>query len=139
LKQRIEVPNSVDTDTIASQLIHATELIEKATGCTPDGSLDDLELIQRTLPTVSPTEPYSQQSLGLVFGRLFLRNNDDFDWWMVEDEWGRDPAIRYKQTSLLLFPLTMISKRLEEGKSVDMKSMYKGLVRKVQQVASRLS
>ena len=138
MQQRIEVPNSADTDRIASQLIHATELIEKATGQTPSGNLDDLELIQRTLPTVSPTEQYSQQSLGLVFGRLFLRNNDDFDWWMVEDEWGRDPAIRYKQTSLILFPLTMISKRLEEGKSVNMKSMYQGLLRKVQQIASRL-
>jgi hypothetical protein len=139
LKQRIEVPNSVDTDNIATQLIHATELIEQATGLAPDGSLDDLDLIQRTLPTVSPTETYSQQSLGLVFGRVFLRNNDDFDWWMVEDEWGRDPALRFKRTSLLLFPLTMISKRLEEGRPVNMKSMYQGVLRKVQQVASRLS
>jgi uncharacterized protein DUF3806 len=138
LPQKVEAPNSADTDRIATQLIHANELMNKATGLAPDGSLDDLELIQRTLPTISPNATYSQQSLGLVFGRVFIRNNDNFDWWMVDDEWGRDPAIRYNQTSLLLFPLTMISKRLEEGKRVDMKSMYAGLLRKVQQVMSRL-
>ena len=136
--QKVEAPNNVDTDRIAVQLIHANELINKATGLAPDGSLNDLELIQRTLPTISPDDTYSQQSLGLVFGRVFIRNNDSFDWWMVEDEGGRDPAIRYNRTSLLLFPLTMISKRLEEGKQVNMKSMYAGLLRRVQQVMSRL-
>jgi len=30
---------------------------------------------------------------------------------MVEDEHGRDPAVRIPKTTIILFPMTMISKR----------------------------
>jgi len=43
---------------------------------------------------------------------------------MIEDEYGRDPAIGYKKTTLLVFPQTMISKRVESGEVVDMRMMY---------------
>ena len=36
---------------------------------------------------------------------------------MVEDEKGRDPAIRIPGTTVILFPLTMISKRIERGEA----------------------
>jgi hypothetical protein len=64
----------------------------------------------------------------MAFGKAFLSAHDEYDWWMVEDEYGRDPAIRLKQTSLLLFPLTMISKRVEDGECVDVRTLYEGLV-----------
>ena len=51
---------------------------------------------------------------------------------MVEDEFGRDPAIRYKETTLLLFPLTMISKRIEDGELVNVMAIYEGLEEHVQ-------
>jgi hypothetical protein len=53
---------------------------------------------------------------------------------MVEDEYGRDPALRYKQTSLLLFPKTMISKRIEDGKAVNVTEMFEGLQETVREV-----
>jgi hypothetical protein len=34
------------------------------------------------------------QALGIAFGKVFVENNEFYDWWMVEDEFGRDPAIR---------------------------------------------
>jgi hypothetical protein len=50
-----------------------------------------------------------------------------FHWIIVQDQNGRDPAIRYKQTSLILFPLTMISKRIERGEIVDIFALYNGI------------
>jgi hypothetical protein len=41
------------------------------------------------------------------------------DWTMVSDEYGRDPALRYKKTDTVFFPLTMISKRVERDEPVD--------------------
>lgn len=49
---------------------------------------------------------------------------------MVEDEYGRDPAIRYKRSSLLAFPRTMLSKRVEDGESVNVVELYDGLTRR---------
>ena len=37
---------------------------------------------------------------------------------VVEDEHGRDLALRDRDTSIILFPMTMISKRIERGETV---------------------
>ena len=58
------------------------------------------------------------------------------DWCAVEDEYGRDPALRYRETDLLVFPLTMISKRVEDGESVDVRELLRLLVEKLEQLIS---
>ena len=50
-----------------------------------------------------------------------------FTWVQVEDEYGTDPAIQLPATSIILFPLTMISKRIEEGEDVDIYELFEGL------------
>ena len=64
--------------------------------------------------------------MGIVFGDVFVQDMG-FSWVMVEDEHGRDPAIRYRETSIILFPLTMISKRIERGEQVDVFDLYNGV------------
>ena len=48
---------------------------------------------------------------------------------MVEDEQGRDPALRLKGTSVLLFPMTMIAKRIERGEAVDVYDLFGGVLK----------
>jgi hypothetical protein len=50
---------------------------------------------------------------------------------MVEDQYGRDPAIRYKESSLLVFPMTMISKRVEDGEAFDVSELFDGLAKQL--------
>ena len=50
---------------------------------------------------------------------------------VIEDEYGRDPALRDGKTSLKLFPLTIISKRVEEGEAVDPVALFKQICAKV--------
>ena len=97
------------------------------------GTRQDLALIQRVLAQglVDPEATYTLQALGLAFGRAFLNEFPDYDWWMVEDEYGRDPAIRYKETSLLVFPMTMISKRVEDGEAFDVSELFDGLAKQL--------
>ncbi len=83
---------------------------------------------------IGTDQTYDLQSLGLIFGQVFLQRHQGFDWWMVEDEYGRDPALRYKETSLLLFPLTMISKRLEDGEEFDLEELFNGLSANVAEI-----
>lgn len=114
-------------------VVHAGQVIEQALGEDIDGSRNDLALIQRVLDTgvVEREATYTLQALGLAFGRTFLNEFPDYDWWMVEDEHGRDPAIRYKETSLLVFPMTMISKRVEDGEHFDLNELFEGLAQQL--------
>jgi hypothetical protein len=135
--QHIEAPTEQDIDRIAHQLIHASDLAQ-AVAATPlsGGELTDLVLLQRVLDSkaVEPEATYSLQALGMAFGKVFVNNNEHYDWWMVEDEYGRDPAVRYKETSLLMFPQTVISKRIEDRDVVDVQDLYEGLQRDLESI-----
>ena len=129
MPQTIEASNESDIDRIARQLIHANEVAEQATRRSLSGAVADLDLIQAVLDAkvIGAEATYSLQALGIAFGKVFVENNEFYDWWMVEDEYGRDPAIRFKETTLLVFPQTMISKRVEDGQHVAVREMYESL------------
>jgi hypothetical protein len=130
---KIEPPTEKDIENIAMGVVHAGQVIEQALEEELDGTHQDLELIQRVLDQglVEPEATYTLQAFGLAFGRVFLNEFPDYDWWMVEDEHGRDPAIRYKETSLLVFPMTMISKRIEDGDPFDVCELFDGLAKQL--------
>ena len=75
------------------------------------------------------------QSLGITFGDLLVQKLD-LEWVEVEDEYGIDPALRHKDTethkNILLFPLTMISKRVEGGETVDVEFLFNAVCNTVQ-------
>jgi hypothetical protein len=137
--QRIEAPNESDIDDIARALIHADHVINEALGSKLNGSRADLMLIQKLLDagTVEREATYTLQALGLAFGKVFIEENADYDWWMVQDEFGRDPAIRYKRSSLLAYPRTMLSKRLEDGEPVNVTELFDGLCRKMEELVEK--
>lgn len=128
-EQRIEAPNEADTTELAYKLIHADEILARFGGGAFDASEDDLERLQAVLDskTIEAEARYSLESLGIAFGRIFLENHEGFDWWMVSDEIGRDPAIRYRLSSLLIFPQSMLWKRIEDGEEMDVRELYESL------------
>lgn len=64
--------------------------------------------------------------MGVVLGDVFVQDMG-FHWIIVQHDYGRDPAIKFQNTSVLLFPLTMISKRIERGETVDVFDLYNGV------------
>jgi hypothetical protein len=62
-----------------------------------------------------PTQTWELQSMGIVLGDALVQELG-LRWVIVEDEYGRDPALAVPGKAALLFPLTMISKRVEAGK-----------------------
>lgn len=66
--------------------------------------------------TFRPDQTWELQSLGIVFGDALVQHIPEAEWVMVEDELGRDPAVRIAGMTVVMFPLTMISKRVEEEK-----------------------
>ncbi len=73
---------------------------------------------------VEPTETLKLQCLGITFGDA-LSQELGLEWHMVEDEYGRDPALTLPGTSIAVFPQTSISKRVEAGERVDVFALFK--------------
>jgi hypothetical protein len=94
------------------------------------GGLSDLDTLQRLLDdgVYAADKTYELQSLGLCLGEVMLKQLG-FHWITVEDEYGQDPAIQYRETSIIVFPLTMVSKRVERGEAVDVRYLYEQTVK----------
>lgn len=93
------------------------------------GALDDLATLQAILDAriIESEQTWKLQSLGIVLGDVFEKHSE-LHWVIVEDEYGRDPALRFGTTGNLIFPLTMISKRVEDGEDVEVVDIYEGVL-----------
>lgn len=90
---------------------------------------DKLRLLQAILDAewIDGEETLKLQCLGITLGDA-LAQELGAEWVMVEDEYGRDPALSIPGTTTLLFPLTMISKRVERGEQVDVQALFDGVL-----------
>jgi hypothetical protein len=78
-----------------------------------------------------PDQKYELQCLGVVLGDVFVQDMG-MEWIMAEDDYGQDPAVRLPNTTIILYPMTMISKRAERGEKVDVFELYNGVVAQVE-------
>ena len=81
----------------------------------------DLTILQRLLDdqVFKKTQTYELQSLGVVFGDVLV-SELPLRWVTITDEFGTDPTLRFKNSSININALTMISKRVERGEHVDL-------------------
>jgi hypothetical protein len=86
----------------------------------PTRTQKDLPILQRLLDdrVFKKSQAYELQSLGVVFGDV-LASEFPLRWVMITDEYGTDPTLRFKDTSVNINALTMISKRVERDEAVD--------------------
>lgn len=86
---------------------------------------------------VRPDETWKLQSLGVAFGDALVQYMR-MDWVVVEDDYGRDPALRDGASALKVFPLTMISKRVEEREAVDAVELFKQTCNGIEEARRKL-
>jgi len=104
---------------------------------------DDLEGKLRLLDTIikggwiEPSETLKLQCLGITLGDALVQKMG-VTWVAVEDEYGRDPALRDPGKTTVIFPMTSISKRIEKGESVDVRTLFEdacGTIARLRQAA----
>jgi hypothetical protein len=80
----------------------------------------DLPVLQRLIDdqAFTKTQTYELQSLGVALGDV-MASELPVRWMMVTDEFGTDPTLRYKDTTIQVNALTMISKRIERDEKVN--------------------
>jgi hypothetical protein len=96
-----------------------------------------LVLLQTILDAgwIAKSETVKLQSLGITLGDA-LAQELQMEWVTVEDEYGRDPALRFPGTTVLVFPLTMISKRIERDETVIVVELFAGVCEHVRRMKS---
>ncbi len=61
----------------------------------------------------------------------------NYDWWVAEHEHGKDACIRYKETTLIIFPQTMLSKRIEDGEQLNVSKLFRGLSKELKRIIKK--
>ena len=85
----------------------------------------DLDLLQALLDKqlVRPDQVRELQAMGVIMGDL-LAAELDMHWVLYEDNVGRSRALRYKESDVLLFPITMIAMRGKGGNKTSVVEIY---------------
>ena len=99
---------------------------------TLEGKLRLLDTILRN-KWIAAGETLKLQCLGVTFGDA-IAQKVGMAWVAVEDEFGRDPALALAGTSVRIFPLTMISKRIERGEDVDVYRLFEDACRTIERL-----
>ena len=135
--QKIEPLNPDDIKRIAKQRgVIETYLGGDATNLekyqTVAGKLGLLRaLLERRV--FQPTQTYELQCMGIVLGDALVQHCG-VECRAVEDQYGRDPCVQVPGSTVVLFPLTMISKRVEKGEAVDVFDLFNKTDAKIQEL-----
>ncbi len=86
---------------------------------------NDLEILQKLLDQklVKRQDRLHLQAMGVILGDFYVKQLG-VHWVILEDKMGRSRALQADQQQQLLFPITMISRRVEGGIQVDVADIY---------------
>jgi hypothetical protein len=115
------------------------ELARRHVGSPLSGSsLEDLRVIQTIVDRadLAPDQTYELQALGVALGDVMAAQLG-LEWIAFEDDYGRNRALRLDETEVVIFPVTMISKRVEAGLPVDVDELWQKARRTVREARPR--
>lgn len=89
------------------------------------GTKSDLYYFQRIIEKrlIAKNEVYDLQALGVMLGDVMARSMP-LKWVVVKDRYGKSRALQHEGTDQLFFPLTMISRRVQNGMQVSVSQLY---------------
>ena len=110
-------------------LIKQVELIDNLSrqrlGTLVRGNFGDIELLQRIVyrGLIKRDNRQELQAMGVVLGNLMIQEKG-LIWQVYEDEHGRSRAVCVAKTDQCLFPVTMLSRRMQVGLIVNVQQVY---------------
>ncbi len=86
----------------------------------------DLSQLQRLIDSdaLEDADKQTLQSLGAVLGDVFVSEHKDLNWKVYEDNQGASHAVCLDNTEHCIFPMTMLSRRLEAGLEPNVTSVF---------------
>lgn len=100
----------------------------------------DLGAVQRVLDAhvVKLEQIYEMQSLGVPLGDALVGAHG-FRWVVIEDAHAREPVLRYRDTAILVYPLTLVANRLAKGQKVVVSEVVAAVERALREAVGPLS
>ncbi|MCV6622820.1 MAG: DUF3806 domain-containing protein [Cellvibrionaceae bacterium] len=116
----------IDRSHIQKQIDSVEEITRRHFGSGLHGSKQDLKLIQRVIDRslIKRDDRLMLQALGAVLGRVLV-NEENLVWQNYEDQLGKSRAVCVPKTQHCLFPVTMLSRRMEVGLLPRVDDVYK--------------
>ncbi|GAB1260073.1 DUF3806 domain-containing protein [Aurantivibrio plasticivorans] len=96
------------------------------------GDFSDLDLLQRIADRklIKESDTFTLQATGAVLGDVLV-NELNLVWKIYQDQRGRSRALCVAKSEHCLFPVTMLSRRLEVGLAVNVKATYDDAAKKI--------
>jgi hypothetical protein len=116
---------AIDRHHLERQRELVDELARRYVGLSLSRSVSDLRTLQELIDQEIPTsdETYALQALGVALGDA-LAGQHPVTWVHVRDAYGETRGLQIADTKDLLFPLTMLSRRIEAGIGVDVQVLF---------------
>lgn len=101
---------------LEKQVERIDDLARRELGVQVHGNKSDLDLLQRIINRglIPKEERQMLQAMGAVLGNV-LQQELGMNWMEYEDKLGKSRALCVKDTMHCLFPITMLSRRMEVG------------------------
>ncbi|TVZ39151.1 uncharacterized protein DUF3806 [Alteromonadaceae bacterium 2753L.S.0a.02] len=122
--------NWLNENFLERQRTSVNELVATHFGQRLHDNKDDLALLQRVVneELIAPKDTLQLQALGVVLGDVFVKEIKQFQWFIYEDELGATQAVCIKDTPHCLFPITMLSRRMEVGLKPDVNKIFQSAI-----------
>ena len=134
---QFSAPSEVNQAFLAEATTLSEQMAEELVpGFRFDQSVSDLEMLQAIVDSAMlgyAADPmYLLRCLGAVFGNVIRTSLPGLAWTAITDDYGCDLGLRFRETSIIIFPVTMLSKRAEDGRQIELVSLHAGVVEQVQ-------
>lgn len=137
---RQESLSEVDQAFMASQRKAINTLARRHFGRQLTGQKsNDFPLLQRLLDErrVSNQDIKTLQAMGIIFGDIIAKEQA-LQWTIYIDKYGRSRALAIPKQRDVLFPVTMISRRVQSGASVNIEELYQKALKSTQFIRQQI-
>ncbi len=134
-RSQIGALEEADREILDRQRARVDAWARRHVGRSLDGSLRDLADLQTLVERVAlePHQTLELQAFGVALGDVLARQLQ-LRWVVFRDELGRSRALQVDDSELLVFPVTMLSKRIERSLPVDVRELYVSAARRVEEM-----
>ena len=130
-----KIPPKIAAGMDAQRAFVSKLVASKVPGKTLTRSSKDFDVLQALVDkqVLNKSQTWELQALGVCFGDALIEYIPGLRWALVTDEFGTDPTLRYRETTTQFNAQTMISKRVEDGRAVELWNLanyLKGFIKK---------
>jgi hypothetical protein len=137
-KVTLEELSWMDKNKIYQQEEAVNTLAKSKLGLSLHTNWDDIALLQQLTDRklVASDDSALQEAMGVVLGNIMQADfPSHLEWKVYKDSLGRSKALCIKNTKDCLFPVTMLSRRMRLGMSINITEIYDNAI---DQVAGKL-